>query len=137
MADAGDWWIYQVLDVPVDTVRTRTLRFLVHVHGFTSGFVYTDEDGVPDTNHSDWAGLMEAGPGGRVWMTASVGSSRGCAGAASFDGETWRHVLDGVCVYDLDLAPDGSVWLQGARGGYSADTVDTYVIRPEDAMASG
>jgi hypothetical protein len=145
MADAGDWWIYQTLDVPLagghgttSAGRTERVHYLIHVDGVVS-LVYSDEDGVPETGHSDVSGLLEAGGDGRVWMSVGVwsGAQLDCGGAASFDGETWRHVLRDVCVYDLDVAPDGSVWLHGATGGYGADAVETYVIIPEDAMVDG
>jgi hypothetical protein len=82
---------------------------------------------------------MEAGPGDRVWMSvgAPAGTHEECDGVVSFGGATWQRFLRGVCVYDLDVAQDGSVWVQAGRADGRTDAVETYVIRPQDAMADG
>ena len=68
----------------------------------------------------------------------------GCSGLANFDGETWVRYLAGRCVYGFDLATDGTVWVQAALPhGFDKSqepepfAVDTFVIRPEGAPASG
>jgi hypothetical protein len=141
MADAGDWWIYQTLEVPLagsaSSGNTTRIHYLVHVKdGYPR--VYTDDDGVPETGPTnEGKGLMEAGPGDRVWMSvgAHAGTHEECDGVVSFDGATWQRFLRGACVYDLDVAQDGSVWVQAGRADGRQDAVDTYVIRPKDAMA--
>ena len=60
-----------------------------------------------------------------------------CDGIVSFDGETVTCFLRDRCIYGMDIAPDGHVWLQGGEPGEvprqhgSPTTIHTYVITPE------
>ena len=36
--------------------------------------------------------------------------STDCPGLLSFDGSTWKQYLDGECVNDVAVGPDGVVW---------------------------
>ncbi len=71
-----------------------------------------------------------------------------CDGVSRFDGETWDRYLRDLCIHQMDIADDGSVWLlagtawdivkttkDGTKYGSPAPT-DLYVITPE-AIAAG
>ena len=65
-----------------------------------------------------------------------------CDGVRRFDGSTWTTFLSGVCVTDIDIASDGSVWTTVPRGaglawvpGYGHGGV-LYVITPEAVAAT-
>lgn len=62
-----------------------------------------------------------------------------------FDGSTFSHHLKGACIYAMDAAADGSLWLQsgrvdiyrtppGSSGSFHlaqpVEPIGTYVIRP-------
>lgn len=76
-------------------------------------------------------------PDGSAWVNATIAAAcgatgtgvRSCDGVARFDGETWQPFLGGSCIADLDLAPDGSVWVVALDP--VSQEVGTYVIRPE------
>jgi hypothetical protein len=122
MGDGGDWWILQRLDVPLagpghagTGPRTRTIDYLVHVEGGPMT-IYTNDEGVPEmTSFYDWGpGFLSAAPDGSVWLTPGGGPGIwGCDGLANFDGQTWTRYLLGTCIYALDVAPDGTAWVQG------------------------
>jgi hypothetical protein len=142
MTDAGDWWIYQALEVPQagSGSNSKVVHYLVWVQGGLATQVLTDEQGVPRTGHTDWGGSMEAAPDGSVWMTVGGGGGSGtaaCDGVKRYNGERWSQFLRGMCVYDFDPAPDGSVWLQAAGRGVPHEAVETYVIERGVAMADG
>jgi hypothetical protein len=79
--------------------------------------------------------MLRVAPDGSVWVNAANADIEDpCAGVARFDGVTWSEYLDHICVDDLDIAPDGAVWLVGedeetAYGG--TGPTDIYVITPE------
>ena len=54
-----------------------------------------------------------------------------CDGVRRFDGPTWTTFLPGMCVADIDLASDGSVWLRAPSYGGGI-----YVITPEAVAAT-
>ena len=68
-----------------------------------------------------------------------------CDGIATFDGETVTRFLRRMCIYAMDIAPDGTVWLQAGRWGASGQAlrrqqtgpINTYVITPESVAATG
>ena len=61
----------------------------------------------------------------------------------NFDGDTARHFLRDLCVYAMDVAPDGSLWLQAGRlppqwlleEEEPTIPVHAYVITPEALAA--
>ena len=78
--------------------------------------VYSSDDGVtPIGRRSTALGYLEVAPDGTAWMHQMPDGPGLCRGVRSFDGTTWRRYLDGTCVVDLDIAPDGAVWVTGAR----------------------
>jgi streptogramin lyase len=80
--------------------------------------VFTAADGVvPIGSRGTAKGYLEVGPDGTAWIGG--GSCRSGArgvGISSFDGETWRCHTDKVMARDLDIAPDGGVWVVGSDG---------------------
>lgn len=103
--------------------------------------VYSAEDGVtPIGIRGEVPGYLEVASDGTAWMHQVMDEQGRCRGVRSFDGTTWRRHLDGACVVDLDTAPDGSVWVTGARdpqrGGTWPYVGDTYRIAPMAAMPS-
>jgi hypothetical protein len=101
--------------------------------------VYTaDDDVTPIGVRAEVAGFLEAGPDGTVWVHQMMSRAGACRGVRSFDGSTWARYLDGVCVVDLDIAPDGSIWVVGAedpRWGKFHAAGDTYRVDPALAEA--
>lgn len=67
-------------------------------------------------------------------MNATDDATHRCDGLARFDGESWDPFLAGRCIWDLDLAPDGSVWVVASAPGFASE-IDTYVITPEAVAA--
>lgn len=70
--------------------------------------------------------LLEVGPGGTVWVNAAR-HALDCGGVASFDGVEWKPYLEGRCVHDLAVAPDGGVWVRAYLDGFEG-IVGTFVI---------
>jgi hypothetical protein len=123
----GTAWVY--LDTGDDTDP--------HLARLSDGewTVYSREDGVtPIGIRGEMPGYLEVAPDGTAWMHQLMDGPGRCRGVRSFDGKTWRRYLDGTCVVDLDIAPDGSVWVTGARdpgfGQIWPYTGDTYRIEP-------
>ena len=78
---------------------------------------------------------FEVADDGRVWLldTASEDESVWCGGVVNFGGKSWVRLLDGLCIYDADLAPDGNLWLEA---GEFEGPIHTYVITPEAVAAT-
>jgi len=80
--------------------------------------------------------LHAADPDGNLWVSSyserdhDIAGDR-CDGVRRFDRSTWTTFLPGMCVADIDIASDGSVWMRvpSYRGGI-------YVITPEVVAAS-
>ena len=137
MADDGDYWMYQVLNIPLpgpgstgEEQPSREVAYLVHVEGGPMT-VYGEDEGVPVGLYAFDA--FRAAPDGSVWMAAPA-----CAGLLRFDGTDWTRYLDGRCVHSMDIAPEGGIWLQasapGALDGDDSDrleSVATYVVSPD------
>ena len=93
---------------------------------------FTAADGVEGSGSQGWfaTDLLAIAPDGGVWMNGHAG------GVANFDGSTWTGYLTDLCVHDLDIGPDGAVWVRAGpyerSGGFEYwDPPDTYVITPE------
>ena len=87
----------------------------------------------------DGGGQFDVAPDGSLWFTPhddSAGPYGDCDGLARFDGAALRRFLPGLCLYNLAIGPDGSVWaLAGADYWEEKDPpVETYVIPAEVAM---
>jgi len=104
--------------------------------------VYSSDDGVEPIGIMGQAeGFMEVDQAGTLWVGGEWTGRGSCGGVRSFDGSGWHRYLEDVCVIDLDIAPDGSVWVVGAEdpwrrpGPWQPETVDTYRIDPALAEA--
>jgi sugar lactone lactonase YvrE len=102
--------------------------------------VYSSDDGVtPIGIRGEAAGYIEVDQAGTLWVGGEWRGLGSCGGVRSFDGSGWHRYLEDVCVIDLDIAPDGSVWVTGAKGpprpGPQPGTGDTYRIDPALAEA--
>jgi len=80
--------------------------------------VFSEEDGVGELvlraeNH----GLLRVDSSGAVW-TERLGRS---SAVRVFDGKTWRQYLDSHEVIDLEVAPDGKVWVLASDHLYVID----------------
>jgi hypothetical protein len=105
------------------------------------------DDGVPEVGPVFFYGGCQEGvhavaPDGSVWLAPlDFMGGRECSGIANFDGTTWTRYIDGLCVYDADVAPDGAIWLQAGEvkhlDGPVPGPVYTYVITPEVAESQG
>jgi hypothetical protein len=74
--------------------------------------------------------IVSVAPDGSAWVNATDESRRTCDGLARFDGESWNPFLAGRCIWDIDFAPDGSVWVVASAPDFASE-VDTYVVTPE------
>jgi hypothetical protein len=87
------------------------------------------------------AGYVEVDQAGTLWVGGEWRGFGSCGGVRSFDGSRWHRYLDDVCVIDLDIAPDGTVWVVAAKDtprwgpGPGPETGDTYRIDPALAEA--
>jgi len=91
-----------------------------------AGWHWGKYDVAPDGNY--WAG----------WPVVVPEEAIRCVGISRFDGLAWEQHLPGECIGDMDIAPDGSVWLIAWEGpynmsGWPADGAgpNLYVITPE------
>ena len=115
--------------------------------------VWDGDDGIPPVGPVAFPysfpleGVHAVAPDGSIWLAAlDHMAERECGGIVNFDGSTWTRYLDGLCVYDADLAGDGAVWLQAGEVSHDGEPgpyvhrylapVDTYVITPEAGAAS-
>jgi hypothetical protein len=102
----------------------------------------TFTDGIPRIggHYMGFTGWFEVGPDGSVWFNPfgdyeATGTE--CDGVASFDGVMLNRFLRDSCIYAMDIAPNGAVWLQaGPSPENPPNTVHTYVITPEAAAAA-
>ena len=108
----------------------------------------TDEVPFPGDHFGGEPALLEVAPDGSVWFGPYGARDEhvfGCDGVASFDGDELRYHLRDLCVFDLEIVPNGAVWvLAGTYGGQTiidenggrfpseplAGPVRTYVIQP-------
>ena len=117
--------------------------------------VFTSEaDGVPQMGWmpESTGGFVRAASDGSVWVSTTL--DRGlppddwppaCNGVAHFDGTTWSQYLDGMCVFAMDVAPDGKAWVQASLQdtatsaepvrGEPIEPIQTFVIDPEAVEA--
>ena len=85
---------------------------------------YDAEDGVPPIGYVGGRELLQAAPDGGVWVTPSISTDSPddelkCDGVAHFDGETTTRFLRDFCIFSMDIAPDGTLWLQAAKADIS------------------
>ena len=85
------------------------------------------------TTTQGFEGWFEAAPGGSVWFNPRgdyEATGTECDGVANFDGASLVRFLRETCIYALDVAPDGSVWLQAgpAGKGHEGPDVLTYAV---------
>jgi len=119
-------------------------------------------DGVPNLHGYELPDLFGVAPDGSVWVSPKTpwnregtsgcptglrpesGEDKECGGLHSFDGTAWSRYLQGTCLYDMDIARDGTVWARGSTFDLNADPfgsvtgpVEVYAIRPEAVAAAG
>jgi hypothetical protein len=97
-------------------------------------------------------GPLEVAPDGSVWIGSPVtipptpsdlDLDTACDGVRRFDGTTTEYFLTDLCVRELEVAADGSVWVLAGTGkpdiDYGADLAlaDLYVITPEALAVIG
>lgn len=114
-------------------IRMDRQRFLRYDPTANALGEYDSTDGVPNMHAVlDGPGLFHVAVDGSVWMTGTPRHGF-CDGVSHFDGTTWTHYLAGQCVYTMDSAPDGSLWLQASSSTdiLALGTTWTYLIRPE------
>ena len=102
--------------------------------------VHDSSDGIPmmGDHYQGFEGFFEVAPDRSVWFNPigdyeRTGSE--CDGLANFDGQAVRYFLRDRCIFAMDMATDGTVWLQAgdsARPG----PIDTYVITPEAVVGT-
>ena len=109
--------------------------------------VYDSSDGIPimGDHYQGFEGFFEVAPDRSIWFNP-IGDYEGtgteCDGVANFDGEAVTSFLPGMCIYAMDLAPDGRVWLQAGeplQGPWKRNTglrIHTYVITAEAAAGA-
>ncbi len=104
--------------------------------------VFGPDDGIPlmGDHYQGFEGFFAVGPDRSIWFNPIVDWERtgsDCDGVANFDGEVVTHYLRDLCVFGMDLAPDGTAWLQAGEWEYidravQPGPIHTYVIAPED-----
>jgi len=105
---------------------------------------FDESDGVPPLggHYQGHPGFLRVAPDGSVWVNPLgdwEATGNECDGVASFDGEAWDRYLRGICIYAMDVAPDGNVWLQAGvmrHAGSGFEPVEVYVITPEAVAAT-
>ena len=114
---------------PCAVVRDPYLAHLVR----DAWTIYSSTDGVPMLGHPGGTlGDMAIAPDGTVWMSASCQApkypcdvTRESDVLHAFGKDGWRSYLDatqgGGEIYDLDVGPDGKVWVALDYGIYRID----------------
>jgi hypothetical protein len=101
----------------------------------------------PRRNYRGIPPYLRVAPDGGLWVTQVEGPNGpgDCRGVARFDEGGPRHFLGDLCVYAMDVAPDGKVWLQAGEvrdvgsmdlSSESLGPAHTYVITPEAVAAT-
>ncbi len=80
------------------------------------------EPALPPLHHVPNVRSIAVGPAGDVWVGSGVEGWFNSGGLAHFDGVRWRRVDpfgegNGFVVHDLEIAPDGGVWVAIASPG--------------------
>ncbi len=158
----GTMWLYQYVDLPVpgrqsgggDEPASEHLPFLIRVDPAGSMTTFGAEDGVPqmiglyhEGFRGNFEGPLEVAPAGSVWLSPTserrFGMGDGdCDGLARFDGVTWTRYLRDACIYAVDTAADGTLWVQAGEWLRTDDeypppgAVHTYAITPEAVAAT-
>ena len=110
----GTMWVYlETGTATVDTFRDPDHRYLARLSD-GNWTVFSDEDGVvPLGSRGSAVGLLRVDHSGRAWVRDGPSG-----GVRVFDGQTWRHYLEGDRVIDMEVAPDGNVWVLAPEGLY-------------------
>jgi hypothetical protein len=117
--------------------------------------VYDASDGIPEMGvlylyTGYFEGFFDIAPDRSIWFNPIGDWERTgteCDGIANFDGETVTYFMRDTCIYAMDVAPDGTVWLQAGehrpdtasgqgRGDGQPVPVHTYVVTPEAVMTT-
>ena len=124
---------------PLKRSNSRWPAYSTHVVRIDADGVreWHPDDGVPDI----YLGPLYVSPDGSLWSTWSDKEDiEGVPaahdnGVARFDGATWGHFLLGHSVLDMDIGPDGSVWVL-TQHREERDSVSLHVITPEAVAAA-
>jgi hypothetical protein len=133
-AESGPYDVYSSLVASgADGTLWATFRQADDANGFVARrvggawTVYSSADGVPEgmsrREQATFEGGIRAASDGSVWMTAASGLEGPSDGVARFDGVSWQRYLSGQLAWDLDVAPNGTAWVNVGDS--------TYVITPE------
>jgi hypothetical protein len=101
---------------------------------------YDSSDGIPmmGDHYQGFEGFFAVAPDRSVWFNP-IGdyerTGRACDGLANFDGQAVRYFLRDTCIFAMDMASDGTVWLQAGESARPGP-IDTYVITPEAVVAA-
>ena len=96
-------------------------------------------------HYMGFEGWFEVASDRSVWFNpigAQEQTGTRCDGVANFDGESLVRFMRDTCIYAMDVAPDGSVWLQAGEGPWRGGNagpippIYTYVITPEAVAAT-
>jgi hypothetical protein len=115
----GTTWVHLVTGNPPDDECAPDHIHLARLddEGWTA---FSGPDGVvPLLSSGDSRALLRVDHSGAVWVRPMESPW----GVRVFDGRTWRGYLDGLGVDNMEIAPDGNVWVLTTDG--------LYVITPE------
>jgi hypothetical protein len=129
IGDDGTLWVYLEVGLP-DQVRPYLARL-----ANDRWTVFSAEEGVVRLVwRGESRGLLRAGHDGAVWMKPQDSDS--CQGVRVFDGDAWRSYLDQLCVKDIEMAPDGSVWALAGGESIEGEEVDHGLYRIDPRLPS-
>ena len=134
---------------PDGTLWMRRSSSTLARHDDRGWTVFTSEaDGVPQMGWmpEGTGGFLRAAADGGVWVSTTTSReppddwAAACDGVAHFDGESWRRYLADMCVFAIDVDPDGRAWVQASLQdtgtspapvvGEPVEPIQTFVIDP-------
>lgn len=109
--------------------------------------VRVDAEGMPAIDiewHPFFESSQGAGAGGAFWYAPNGDpmAAGGCGGITRVDGTTEATFLEGMCIYDIAIGPNGGVWLEAGTwdGNYwipdAIGPVETFVITVDAEAAT-